>query len=72
MSCSNSSLSTLEYCSVWWRLFNSLSASEWSNALALVQLLLSLPASNGDNGVGQSSMVDSRHICCTTTGLSVH
>ena len=41
------SLSTLEYRSVWWRLFNSPSASEWSNALALVELLLSLPASNG-------------------------
>ena len=27
--------------------FNSPSASEWSNALGLVELLLSLPASNG-------------------------
>ena len=41
------SLSTLEYRSVWWRLFNSPSSSEWSNALGLVELLLSLPASNG-------------------------
>jgi hypothetical protein len=41
------SLSTLEYRSVWWRLFNSPSSSEWSNALGLVELLLSLPASYG-------------------------
>ena len=41
------SLSTLEYRRVWWRLFNCPSAAEWSNALSLAQLLLSLPASNG-------------------------
>ena len=41
------SLSTLEYSTVWWRLCNSPSSSEWSNALGLVELLLSLPASNG-------------------------
>lgn len=41
------SLSTLEYHSVWWRLFHSPSSSEWSNVLGLVTLLLSLPASNG-------------------------
>ena len=40
-------LSTLEYHRVWWRLFNYPSASEWPNALGLVELLLSLPASNG-------------------------
>lgn len=41
------SLSTLEYRSVWWRLFHAPSASEWANALALIELLFSLPASNG-------------------------
>ena len=41
------SLSTLDYRAVWWRLFNAPSSSEWSNALILVELLLSLPASNG-------------------------
>ena len=41
------SLSTLDYRAVWWRLFNAPSSSEWSNALTLVELLLSLPASNG-------------------------
>jgi len=41
------SLSTLEYRSVWWRLFHSPSSSEWSNVLGLVTLLLSIPASNG-------------------------
>ena len=41
------SLSTLEYRSVWWRLFHSPSSSEWLNVLGLVTLLLSLPASNG-------------------------
>ena len=41
------SLATLKYRRVWWRLFNSPSSSEWSNALGLVELLLSLPASKG-------------------------
>ena len=41
------SLSTLSYQEVWWRLFHSPSSSEWSNALILVELLFSLPASNG-------------------------
>ena len=41
------SLATIEYRAVWWRIFHSPSASEWSNALVLVQLLFSLPASNG-------------------------
>ena len=41
------SLSTMDYRSVWWRLFHAFNASEWGNALLLVQLLFSLPASNG-------------------------
>ena len=41
------SLATIEYCAVWWRIFHSPSASEWSNILVLVQLLFSLCASSG-------------------------
>ena len=41
------SLSTLEYRSVWWRLFNAPTKCDWRSALLLVQLLFSLPASNG-------------------------
>ena len=41
------SLSTLEYRAVWWRLFHAPSVSEWVNALVLIELLFSLPASNG-------------------------
>ena len=41
------SLSTLDYRAVWWRIFNASSSSEWTNALILVELLLSLPATNG-------------------------
>ena len=41
------SLSTLNYLEVWWKIFHSPNASKWSNILTLVQLLLSLPASNG-------------------------
>ena len=41
------SLSTLDYRAVWWRLFNAPSSSQWSNVLIQVELLLSLPASNG-------------------------
>ena len=41
------SLSTLEYRAVWWRRFHAPSASEWANALTLIELLFSLPASNG-------------------------
>lgn len=41
------SLATLEYRAVWWRLFHAPNSSEWVNALALIELLFSLPASNG-------------------------
>ena len=41
------SLSTMDYKSVWWRVFKSSNTSEWTNALLLVRLLFSLPASNG-------------------------
>ena len=41
------SLSTLEYRSVWWRLFNVPTKCDWRSALLLVQLLFSLPALNG-------------------------
>ena len=40
------SLSTMDYSSVWWRLFHSPSKSDWLNALTLAELLFSLPASN--------------------------
>ena len=41
------SLSTLDYHAVWWHLYHALCASEWINALILVEILFSLPASNG-------------------------
>ena len=41
------SLSTKDCRLVWWRLFHAFDASEWGNALLLVQLIFSLPASNG-------------------------
>ena len=40
-------VSSLDYKSVWWRLFHAPNASEWQNALTLATLLFSLPASNG-------------------------
>ena len=40
-------LSSLDYHSVWWRLFNAPNSAEWSNVLILAELLFSLPASNG-------------------------
>ena len=46
-ACQFISLSTMDYRAVWWCLFHAPVASEWSNALALVELLFSLPASNG-------------------------
>ena len=45
--CQYFALSTLEFLVVWWRLFNAPVASEWLNALTLVELLFSLPSSNG-------------------------
>ena len=45
--CQYIALSTLEYRAVWWRLFHAPVASEWLNALTLVELLFSLPSSNG-------------------------
>ena len=41
------SLATLDYRSVWWRLFHAPTSSEWSNVLLLVELHFSLPSSNG-------------------------
>ena len=41
------SLSTVEYQSVWWRLFHAPNSSQWSNVLMLASLLFSLPVSNG-------------------------
>lgn len=38
---------SLDYRSVWWRLFHASCSAEWSNVLILAKLLLSLPASNG-------------------------
>jgi len=40
-------LSSLDYHSVWWRLFHAPNSAEWSNVLVLAELLFSLPASNG-------------------------
>ena len=41
------SLSTMDYQSVWWRLFNAPTNSEWRNILTLAKLLFTLPVSNG-------------------------
>lgn len=41
------SLSTLYYRSIWWRLFHAPGSTSWSNVLILIELLFSLPASNG-------------------------
>ena len=38
---------SLDYHFVWWRLFHAPNSADWSNALILAKLLLSLPASNG-------------------------
>ena len=35
------------YKAVWWRLFHAPNASEWSNILCLIRLLLTLPILNG-------------------------
>lgn len=41
------SLSSLDYHSVWWRLFHAPNSDEWANLLIFAELLFSLPASNG-------------------------
>ena len=40
------SLSSTNYQAVWWKLFHSPNASDWTNALKLARLLFSLPVSN--------------------------
>ena len=40
-------LSTLDYTAVWWRLFHSPDSASWVNVLNLIELLFSLPVSNG-------------------------
>ena len=32
---------------MWWKIFNSVGAKKWTNVLAVVELLFSLPVSNG-------------------------
>jgi len=46
-ACHYISLSTLEYSAVWWRLLHAPVSPEWENVLTLVELLFSLPSSNG-------------------------
>ena len=41
------SLSTLPYRASWWQIFHAPCASDWHNFLVLVELLFSLPSSNG-------------------------
>ena len=41
------SLSTLDYRAVWWRIFHSPDSASWVNVLNLIELLFSLPVSNG-------------------------
>ena len=40
------SLSSMDYQSIWWHLFNAPTHSEWTNALSLAKLLFSLPMVN--------------------------
>ena len=42
------SIVTMEYHAVWWQIFHVPTASEWVNALIMVQLLFSPPTSNGN------------------------
>lgn len=44
------SLSSTNYQMVWWRLFHSPNASDWTNVLTLTRLLFSLPVFNGNLG----------------------
>ena len=46
-TCQYISVSTLSYQAVWWRLLHAPVATEWVNILMLVELLFSLPVSNG-------------------------
>lgn len=41
------SLSSTNYQVVWWKIFHSPVAADWSNVLELAQLLFALPVSNG-------------------------
>ena len=40
-------LSTLDYQSVWWRLFHAPNSNDWSNLLLLVRMVFTLPVSIG-------------------------
>jgi hypothetical protein len=40
-------ISSLDYHSVWWRLFHASNSASWSNVLKLAEILFSLPVSNG-------------------------
>ena len=64
-ACQYISLSTIEYHAVWWHLFHAPVASEWLNALAMVELLFSLPASNSvvERVFSQVSVIKTKKRC---------
>ena len=66
------SLSTMEYQSVWWRLFHAPNASEWSNVLSLASLLFSLPVSNGklEQSFSQVNLKSNKRTALTDSSLS--
>ena len=64
------SLSTMEYQSVWWRLFHALNSSEWSNVFRLTSLLLSLPVSNGRLEQTFSLIKSNKRTALTDSSLS--
>ena len=69
-ACLYISLSTLEYRAVWWRVFHAPVSSEWPNALALIELLFSLPSSNGtvERAFSQMNVIKSKRRSSLSNG----
>jgi len=57
---------TLDYKEVWWKLFHSPVAKQWSNILALVELLFCLPVGNGglERVFSQLKLIKTSHRTC--------
>ena len=68
--CQYISLSTLEYRAVWWRVFHAPVSSEWPNALAFIELLFSLPSSNGtvERAFSQMNVIKSKRRSSLSNG----
>ena len=57
-----------DYKIIWWKKFNAVYAKQWSNVLAVIELLLCLPLSNGHSKTVFSQLKLIKVNRCTSLG----